>query len=89
VRLRNKHGDDRPFRISITSDARLKLELEGTDTLEVVVPADATLTQRLYITAPAGTSGATKERSDIRLWISDTVGNDRVHADTVFNGKAQ
>jgi polyferredoxin len=89
LRLRNKHPDDRPFRFSITADATLKLELEGTDKLEVIVPADATLTQRLYITAPAGTSGATTERSDIRLWISDTVDNERVHADTVFNGKGQ
>ena len=89
LRLRNKHPDARPFRISITAEAPLDLELEGTDKLEVVVPADATLTQRLYITAPAGTSGATTERSDIRLWISDTVDDERVSADTVFNGKGE
>ena len=86
LRLRNKHGDDRPFVISYASDAQLDMALEGFDTLEVVVPADATFTQRLYVTAPAGSSAAKAERTDIRLWISDSVGGDRVYADTVFNG---
>ena len=36
LRLRNKHPDERPFRISISSDARLKLALEGSETLEVI-----------------------------------------------------
>ena len=86
LRLRNKHPEERPFRISIASAAEYGLALEGSDILEVVVPADATLTQRLYVTAPAGSSSATAERSDIRLWISDIAGDDRVSADTVFNG---
>ncbi|MDW4551349.1 cytochrome c oxidase accessory protein CcoG [Defluviimonas sp. D31] len=89
LRLRNKHGEDRPFRISISADARFRLALEGGESLEVMVPADSTLTQRLYITAPAGTSGAKAERTDIRLWIADGKSTDRVDVDTVFNGKGE
>ncbi|MCU9850209.1 cytochrome c oxidase accessory protein CcoG [Defluviimonas sp. WL0024] len=89
LRLRNKHGEDRPFRISVTADARFRLALEGGESLEVMVPADSTLTQRLYVTAPAGTSAAKTERTDIRLWIADGKSTDRVNVDTVFNGKGE
>ncbi|MCB2151394.1 MAG: cytochrome c oxidase accessory protein CcoG, partial [Rhodobacteraceae bacterium] len=54
VRLRNKQPEDRPFLLSITSDAPLSLSLEGRESYVVTVPADETLTQRVYVTAPPG-----------------------------------
>jgi cytochrome c oxidase accessory protein FixG len=96
LRLRNKHGEDHDFAFSATTEggAIFVLTLEGEDALKVRVPANETKIQRLYITAPAGSAGATNERTDLRLWIedvgSDTVaGTDRVHHDTVFNGKVK
>ena len=42
--------------------------------------------------AAAGSAAAEGERTELRLWIEDigsdtTEGTDRVHHDTVFNGK--
>ena len=92
LRLRNKHGEDRWFTLSATSDAAFALTLQGLTGLRVLVPANQTMTQRLYVTAPAGSPAATQERTDLRLWIADqgtaaTPGTDRVHHDTIFNGQ--
>ena len=94
LRLLNKHGDDRLFSISSTNEegAEFVLALEGQEALQVLVPANQTKTQRLYITAPAGSEAGEEERTELRLWIEDlgsgvTTGTDRVHHDTVFNGK--
>ena len=89
VRLRNKHGDDRPFQISLTSEADLMIALEGTEEMVVTVPADQTQTERVYVTAPAGSAAATTDRTAVRLWVEDLDSNDRVSVDTVFNGKGQ
>ncbi|MFP1642989.1 cytochrome c oxidase accessory protein CcoG [Pontitalea aquivivens] len=92
LRLRNKQGEPAEFRITVTSAAPgaegLRLSLEGQSADTVTVPADETLTQRLYIEAPAGSGPATADRIDIRLWVAVTGSADRVSADTVFNGKA-
>jgi polyferredoxin len=96
LRLLNKHGDDRLFSISSTNEegAEFVLALEGQDALQVLVPANQTKTQRLYITATAGSEAAEEERTELRLWIEDlgsdaATGTDRVHHDTVFNGKEE
>ncbi len=87
LRLRNKHGDDRVFEISLTSEANLTIDLEGTDTLRVTVPANQTLEQRVYVVAAPGSVAATSDRTELRLWIADLAGTDRVYKQTVFNGK--
>ena len=92
MRLRNKHGEDRWFTFSATSPATLVMALEGAEGLRVLVPANQTKEQRLYITAAANSLGATSERTEVRLWISDVEGPEvpraeRVHVDTIFNGK--
>ncbi|MES2435577.1 MAG: cytochrome c oxidase accessory protein CcoG [Pseudomonadota bacterium] len=94
LRLRNKHGEDRWFTFAATSDAGFLLTLDGAPGLKVLVPANATKTQRLFVTAPAHSLGAEAARTDLRFWIQDlgteaTPGNDRVHHDTVFNGKGE
>ncbi|NEY89715.1 cytochrome c oxidase accessory protein CcoG [Tabrizicola oligotrophica] len=96
MRLRNKHGEDHWFAFSATTEGGdiFVLTLEGEDSLKVKVPANETRTQRLYVTAPAEAAAAAADRTEFRLWIedlgSDTVpGTDRVHHDTVFNGKVE
>ena len=89
LRLRNKHGDDRYFHISLTSDTVLRIDLEGTEELRVLVPANETLEQRVHVIAAPGSEAATTDRSDLRLWIEDMAGTDRVSKDTIFNGKGQ
>jgi cytochrome c oxidase accessory protein FixG len=91
LRLRNKHGEDRWFTLSATSDATLLMQLEGTDEMRVLVPANQTQEQRLYLIAPKGTLGAQADRTPVRLWIedegtADSPKTDRVSKDTSFVG---
>ncbi len=87
VRLRNKQGEARPFRISLSGTPAMRLELEGTPYATVEVPADSTKLQRVYVIAAAGSPAASAERTEIRLWVEDTISGDRSYGDTVFNGK--
>jgi cytochrome c oxidase accessory protein FixG len=89
IRLRNKHGDDRPFRIHVTGDPAFRVALEGTVYETVTVPANETLLQRVYVVAPAGSVPATSERTEARFWVEDLASGERVHSDTVFNGAVQ
>jgi len=89
LRLRNKHGDDRPFRITVNGDPALRLELEGAVFSNVDVPADATLLQRVYVIAPRGSGPATTDRTAIRFWVDDMVNGDRAYKNSNFNGVAQ
>lgn len=89
IRLRNKHGDMRPFEISIKGDTALQVSLEGNQDDTVLVPADATQLQRVYVVAPKGSEAALDSLTDLRFWIQDTTTGDRVHKDTVFHGKGE
>jgi len=71
----------------VTSEEPLTLRLEGTEDNLVRVPANETLQQRVYIEAAPGSEAAEEDRTDLRLWVADTASTDRVHHDTVFNGK--
>jgi cytochrome c oxidase accessory protein FixG len=86
VRLRNKNGTDRPFEFTLTADSRLTIGLEGTEGLVVMVPADQTLSQRVYVTAPSSSAAADAGLTDFRLWIKDTESEERAYQDTVFTG---
>ena len=89
VRLRNKHGDDRTFDISVVEDSGLSISLEGLEGTGVIVPANETLLQRVYVTAPKGSTPAVSDRTEFRMWVEDKVGDEPVHTDTVFNGKVK
>ncbi|SEP10669.1 cytochrome c oxidase accessory protein FixG [Salinihabitans flavidus] len=88
VRLLNKHGEDRPFRISVTGDSALRVQLEGTPYEMVTVPADSMLNQRVYVLAPRGSEPASSEVTPFRFWVEDLGNGDRVYKDTIFNGSA-
>tara|TARA_R110002094_G_scaffold110412_1_gene107629 strand:+ start:187 stop:1683 length:1497 start_codon:yes stop_codon:yes gene_type:complete len=87
VRLRNKSGEDRAFRLSLTSDEPLRIALQGETDLNVTVPADATFLQRVYVTAGRNDPAAIADRTDLRLWVEDVAADTRASAATVFNGK--
>ena len=87
IRLRNKHGDARPFRMSLTADAPLRIALEGTEELVVEVGPQETFAQRVYVTAKPGTEAAQNDRTDLRFWVEDLDSTDRAFIDTIFNGK--
>ena len=87
VRLRNKHGDDRVFDISVLNETGLLLSLEGEEGGGVLVPANETLLQRVYVVAPKGSVPATSDRTEFGLWVEDKVGDEQVNKDTVFNGR--
>ncbi len=94
LRLRNKHGEARWFTFSATSEATFVLSMDGTQGLKVLVPANETKTQRLFVTAPVNSIGATQERTELRFWIQDigtedSPGTERVSHDTVFFGKGK
>jgi len=88
VRLRNKHGEDRPFHLTITGDLTMRIQLEGTVYETVTVPADSTKLQRVYIIAPPLSFPAIAERTDVRIWVEDISNGDRAYTDTIFNGRA-
>ncbi|MFU8864737.1 MAG: cytochrome c oxidase accessory protein CcoG [Rhodobacterales bacterium] len=88
VRLLNKQGEDRPFMVTVVADEALDVELEAVDGNTVMVPADTTFLQRVYVVAPAGSAAAQSERVDVRIWVEDMTNGDRVFKDTIFNGSA-
>ncbi|WP_439121779.1 cytochrome c oxidase accessory protein CcoG [Marivita sp.] len=88
VRLLNKHGEDRPFRVSVTGHPALRVQLEGTPYETVSVPANETFLQRVYVVAAPGSDPAQDERSDIRFWVEDLTNGDRAYTDSIFNGRS-
>jgi polyferredoxin len=88
VRLRNKHGDDRPFAISVVGEEPFEVQLEGLPDQTVIVPADSTKLQRVYVVAPRDSAAAASERTEFRLWVEDLTSQERAYNDSVFNGRA-
>jgi cytochrome c oxidase accessory protein FixG len=87
LRLRNKSGQDETYLVTLTSEDRFTLHLEGAADTRVTVPANETLQQRVYIEAAPDSEAATEDKTDLRLWVSRVGGTERVSHDTVFNGK--
>ena len=88
VRLRNKHGEARPFQITVDGAPEFRVELEGVPATTVEVPADTSKLQRVYVVAPPGTDAAEHERTEFRFWVEDLDSGDRAYNDSVFNGRA-
>ena len=89
VRLLNKHGEARTFRLSLTGDPALRVQLEGSPYEAVEVPANQQLLQRVYVMAPRGSDPAVADRTEFRFWVEDLTNGERVFKDTIFNGNAQ
>ncbi len=89
IRIRNQEHSDRPFRISLLSDADLKISLEGAPGDVVTVAADETKLQRVYVTAAPGSAAARAERTHLRFWVEDTQSTNLASEDTIFFGKGK
>ncbi|TAG26521.1 MAG: cytochrome c oxidase accessory protein CcoG, partial [Rhodobacterales bacterium] len=89
LRLRNMQGADAQFTVTVTSEARVAIALEGSDSLTVTVPANETMQQRVYLTAAADSEAAREDRSEVRIWVEELGTPNRIHQDTVFNGKEE
>ncbi len=88
VRLRNKLGEDRTFTLSVSSAAPLSVTLEGIEgAARVVVPADSSFLQRVYVTADPGTEAAAAAATELRIWAEDATGAGRAYRETTFNGR--
>ncbi|WP_417713323.1 cytochrome c oxidase accessory protein CcoG [Pseudophaeobacter arcticus] len=87
VRLRNKHGEPRPFKLSLKGDPAMRVQLEGTPYASVEVPADTAYLQRVYIVTPKGAAASEAESTPVRIWVEDLTNGERAYKDTTFNGK--
>jgi len=87
IRLRNKHGDDRRFRVSLTAPPELRVSIEGTPYESFIVPADTTQLTRVYVLAPPDSPAAEGDRTEIRFWVEDLVNGERVYKDNTFIGR--
>jgi polyferredoxin len=86
VRLRNKHGEERRFEMSLTGPNELRVSVEGTPYTSFLVPADTTQLTRIYVTAPPGSDAAESDRTDFRFWVEDLQSAERVYSDSTFFG---
>ncbi len=90
VRLRNKTGEARQVRLSLTSPELLRIELEGSNgRLDIKLPPDTTLLQRVYLIARPQDPAATTQRTDLRLWVEDIDSTTRASRETTFTGRPQ
>jgi len=90
LRLRNMTGEDREFRLMLTSADILRLALEGAGQGNTVnVPAQETLQQRVYVTARPDDAAADRATTDLRIWVEDVLTGERASRETNFNGASQ
>jgi len=88
--IRNTHGEDRPYYVTLGEGADdLIVSVQGTDQSVVEVPSDTESKVRVYVIAPAGSDEAHADRTPIRIWVKDGDSGDRASRETVFNGTGQ
>ncbi|MFA3919585.1 cytochrome c oxidase accessory protein CcoG [Ruegeria hyattellae] len=87
VRLRNKHGEDRPFLLSASGDPAMRIQLEGLPDASVIVPANISYLQRFYIVTPKDAAPSQRANTPVRIWVEDLTNGERAHKDTTFNGR--
>ena len=86
LRLRNKNTEARQFRLSVSGDPALRVQLEGAADPIVGVPADTVQLMRVYVVSAPGTGPAAAASVPVRFWIEDLGNGDRAFKDTTFNG---
>ncbi|WP_424926832.1 cytochrome c oxidase accessory protein CcoG [Amaricoccus tamworthensis] len=86
LRLRNMTGFDRDLEIALEGGGNMVLDLQGQDTRSVTVPADETLRQRVYLTAPANSGAATAGATEIVMTVSDENSETTASEPTIFQG---
>ncbi|MCB1359109.1 MAG: cytochrome c oxidase accessory protein CcoG, partial [Maritimibacter sp.] len=89
IGVRNTHGEDRPYYVSLGENSPFTVSVQGSDQSVVEVPADTETKVRIYVVAPAGSEEARIDRTPIRIWVRDGQSGDRAFKDSVFNGTGQ
>ena len=89
VRLRNKQHDARDFSFAVEGAEGLAVAIEGSPSGTVEVPADETLSRRLYVTAPAGSDLATSATTSLDLVVRDELDGTTATVGTIFHGKGE
>ena len=89
IRLRNMTHEPRQFVLTVADAPALDLTIEGEAGQRITVAPDTQLSQRIYLTAPAGTEAARTPQTPVRLWASVAGDTVRISGETVFNGRGQ
>ncbi len=89
LRLRNMTGYDRELSISVVAPQPVDLELQNLNGLTVLVPANETLRQRVYLTSAPDSAASTTPIMDVELVVEDVNGGTREVNETIFNGRQQ
>ena len=87
MRLRNMQGEARDFRLSLTSDEILRIDIEGAQGNILKVAPDSTTQVRIYVSARPQDPASQMDRVDLRFWVEDVNGDARASRASVFNGK--
>ncbi len=86
IRLRNKRQSDQTFHLGVTSHDPFALQIQGADGDSVIVPADAVLEVRVYLSAGPDQRAALEDRTAVRIWVEDVESDNRAYQDTSFTG---
>ena len=89
LRIRNLTANDREFRVALSSEDILRIDVgtKGPAVNHLLVPANETLNARVFVTARSGDIAAARETTDLRIWVEDVDNDGRAGAATIFNGK--
>ena len=94
LRLRNKQGHPAEFTVNVTTEhgrvpEGVSVTLEGLPEARIPVAADATHSQRVYVTAAPGSELAEGGQSHLTIWAEDVGHHVRAHVGTVFHGRSE
>ncbi|WP_410217893.1 cytochrome c oxidase accessory protein CcoG [Paracoccus sp. (in: a-proteobacteria)] len=87
LRLRNKQQQDTTYLLAVDPVGALELGIEGEDGAAILVPADQTLTRRVYLRAEAGSPMAGTASTPVTLTARDPDSSAVARIKTVFHGK--
>ncbi len=90
IRILNKYNNDEVFHIaakSLDDDSKITLRMQGVEGHMLLVPADSTFSQRVYLEVDPDQPAASRNRTEVRMWVEATNSGERASVDTVFNGK--
>jgi polyferredoxin len=89
IRLRNMSNEPRQFFLTVADQPSIRLTIQGAGGQLVTVAPDQQVTQRVYLTAPPGTTAARDSSSPVRIWASVPGDTARIYSETIFNGRGQ
>ncbi|MFO1142696.1 MAG: cytochrome c oxidase accessory protein CcoG [Amaricoccus sp.] len=86
VRLRNMTGYDRDFHLSVAAGFPLEMTLQGLPSVDVTVPANTTLGQRVYLTSAPDSPASAQAVTPVEFVAEDVRSGALARESSVFNG---